>query len=118
MQSFSKLLITLAGYKFSSFQVTAAVRIKPLLGQEDVNLRRASFTLLGDLTNSLNSEANLEAFKEQIQGNLVTLMLHLCDPDMYVVKVSKTFSTGYVEYSIQDVCSRLVNILYGKLVLI
>lgn len=91
MLSFSKLLTTLEGYKFSSFQVTAAVRIKPLLGQEDVNLRRASFTLLGDLTSSLNSEANLEAFKEQIQGNLITLMLHLCDPDIYVVKVIFSF---------------------------
>ncbi|KAJ8916184.1 hypothetical protein NQ315_016323 [Exocentrus adspersus] len=89
MLSFSKLLTTLEGYKFSSFQVTAAVRIKPLLGQEDVNLRRASFRLLGDLTNSLNSEANLEAFKEQIQGNLITLILHLCDPDIYVVKACK-----------------------------
>ncbi|KAJ8930968.1 hypothetical protein NQ314_016182 [Rhamnusium bicolor] len=89
MLSFSKLLTTLEGYKFSSFQVTAAVRIKPLLGQEDVNLRRASFRLLGDLTQSLNSEANLEAFKEQIQGNLITLMLHLCDPDIYVVKACK-----------------------------
>lgn len=94
MLSFSKLLTTLEGYKFNSFQVTAAVRIKPLLGQEDVNLRRASFTLLGDLTSSLNSEANLEAFKEQIQGNLITLMLHLCDPDIYVVKV-KFFFDGF-----------------------
>ncbi|KAJ8979536.1 hypothetical protein NQ317_017684 [Molorchus minor] len=89
MLSFSKLLTTLEGYKFSSFQVTAAVRIKPLLGQEDVNLRRASFRLLGDLTQSLNSEANLEAFKEQIQGNMITLLLHLCDPDIYVVKACK-----------------------------
>lgn len=87
MLTFSKLLTTLENYKFSSFQVTAAVRIKPLLGQEDVNLRRASFKLLGDLTQSLNSEANLEAFKEQIHGNVITLLLHLCDPDISVIKV-------------------------------
>lgn len=77
------------GCKFSSFQVTAAVRIKPLLDQDDVNLRRASFHLLGDLTQSLSSDANLEAFREQIQGNLITLLLHLCDPDVYVIKVKK-----------------------------
>nr|XP_023029049.1 maestro heat-like repeat-containing protein family member 1 [Leptinotarsa decemlineata] len=89
MSSFSKLLNAMTGCKFSSFQVTAAVRIKPLLDQEDVNLRRASFHLLGDLTQSLHSEANLEAFREQIHGNLITLMLHLCDPDIHVVKACK-----------------------------
>lgn len=87
MLSFSKLLLAMEGVKFSSFQVTAAVRIKPLLDREDVNLRRASFKLLGDLTQSLNSEGNLEAFKEQIHGNIISLLLHLSDPDMYVVKV-------------------------------
>ncbi|CAG9840062.1 unnamed protein product [Diabrotica balteata] len=89
MLSFSKLLEAMEGCKFSSFQVTAAVRIKPLLDQEDVNLRRAAFRLLGDLTQSLNSEGNLEAFKEQIHGNIVTLLLHLSDPDIYVVKACK-----------------------------
>lgn len=88
MLSFTKLLTVMEGCKFSTFQVTAAVRIKPLLDQEDVNLRRASFHLLGDLTHSLTSDGNLEAFKEQIQGNLITLLLHLCDPDIYVIKVS------------------------------
>ncbi|XP_056636032.1 maestro heat-like repeat-containing protein family member 1 [Diorhabda sublineata] len=89
MLSFSKLLTTMEGCKFSSFQVTAAVRIKPLLDQEDVNLRRAAFRLLGDLTQSINSEGNLEAFREQIHGNVVTLLLHLSDPDIYVVKACK-----------------------------
>lgn len=87
MLSFTKLLTAMEGCKFSTFQVTAAIRIKPLLDQDDVNLRRASFHLLGDLTQSLNSEGNLEAFREQIQGNLITLILHLCDPDIYVIKV-------------------------------
>ncbi|CAH1975454.1 unnamed protein product [Acanthoscelides obtectus] len=89
MISFSKLLKAMEGCKFSTFQVTAAVRIKPLLDQDDLNLRRASFHLLGDLTSSLNSEAHLEAFREQVQGNLITLLLHLCDPDMYVTKACK-----------------------------
>lgn len=85
--TFSKLLNALDGYKFHSFQVTAAVRIKLLFGQEDCHLRRASFQLLGDLAGSLGPDANIEAFKEQIQGNLISLLLHLCDPDIYVVKV-------------------------------
>ncbi|XP_076271212.1 maestro heat like repeat family protein c11.1 isoform X2 [Rhynchophorus ferrugineus] len=85
----SKLLNALEGYKFNSFQVTAAVRIKLLFTQEDVELRRASIHLLGDLTSSLGPESNLEAFKEQIHGNLITLLLHLCDPDVHVVKACK-----------------------------
>lgn len=81
------------GQKFSSFQITAAVRIKPLLSQEDVELRRAAFRLLGDLPLSLNNDdSKSEAFKEQIQGNLITLLLHLCDPDFQVVKVCSLFS--------------------------
>lgn len=87
--TFSKLLNALGGYKFHLFQVTAAVRIKLIFGQEDVQLRRAAFQLLGDLTSSLNPDTNMEAFKEQIQGNLITLLLHLCDQDIYVIKVSE-----------------------------
>ncbi|EFA03008.2 maestro heat-like repeat-containing protein family member 1 [Tribolium castaneum] len=89
MLSFSKLLTTLEGRKFGTCQVTAAVRIKPLLDQEDVSLRRASFRLLGDLAASLGPEANVEAFKEQVQGNFITLILHLCDPDVNVIKTCK-----------------------------
>lgn len=90
--SFSKLLQTMEGQRLSTFQVTAAVRIKPLLGQEDVELRRAAFRLLGDLPSSLNVEQHKsEAFKEQIQGNLITLLLHLCDPDAEVVKVHNIY---------------------------
>jgi hypothetical protein len=89
MLSFSKLLTTLEGRKFSTCQVTAAVRIKPLLDHEDVLLRRASFRLLGDLALSLGPDVNIEAFREQVQGNLVTLILHLCDPDVHVIKACK-----------------------------
>lgn len=76
------------GYKLSSFQITAAVRIKPLLSQENTDLRRAAFHLFGDLTLSLNIDNKSEAFKEQLEGNLITFILHLSDPDVEVVKVS------------------------------
>lgn len=88
MLSFSKLLQKMEGYKLSSFQITAAVRIKPLLSQENLDLRRAAFRLFGDLTSSINAESKSEAFKEQLEGNLVTFLLHLSDPDVDVVKVS------------------------------
>ncbi|XP_030751328.1 maestro heat-like repeat-containing protein family member 1 [Sitophilus oryzae] len=85
----SKLLKALEGYKFNAFQVTAAVRIKPLFTQEARELRQASIRLLGDLTSSLSPESNLEAFKEQIQSNIITLLLHLSDPDGEVIKACK-----------------------------
>lgn len=77
------------GHKFGACQVTAAVRIKPLFAQEDIELRKASFRLFGDLTHSLSNDSNIEAFTEQIQGNLITLLLHLCDPNADVVKACK-----------------------------
>lgn len=89
MLSFSKLLQKMEGYKLNSFQITAAVRIKPLLSQENVDLRRAAFRLFGDLTSSVNADNKSEAFKEQLEGNLITFLLHLSDPDDTVVKVSE-----------------------------
>ncbi|XP_050315192.1 uncharacterized protein LOC126749532 [Anthonomus grandis grandis] len=68
LQSFSKLLNSLPGYKFSPFQVTAAVRIKLLFSQEDPRLRRSSIQLLGDLATSLGQETNLEAFKDRVRS--------------------------------------------------
>ncbi|XP_050315242.1 uncharacterized protein LOC126749574 isoform X1 [Anthonomus grandis grandis] len=68
LQSFSKLLNSLPGYKFSSFQVTGAVRINLLFSQEDPRLRRSSIQLLGDLTTSFGQETNLEAFKDRVRS--------------------------------------------------
>lgn len=83
------MLTKLEGRKFSNCQVTAVVRIKPLLDQEDVALRRACFRLLGDLAHSISPDVNIEAFREQVQGDFITLILHLCDPDSQVVRACK-----------------------------
>lgn len=86
MTSFSKLLAIANEDHLNACQVMAAVRIKPLFEQEDPNLRAAAFHLLGDLAHSLKSES--EGFKEQIFGCLIPLLLHLCDDNPNVVKVS------------------------------
>lgn len=85
MLSFSKLLKVVDHKHLGSCQVTAAVRIRPLLEQENAQLRQASFHLLGDLAASIGTN---EAFKEQVHGNLVALLLHLTDQDENVIKVS------------------------------
>nr|XP_022903178.1 maestro heat-like repeat-containing protein family member 1 [Onthophagus taurus] len=87
MLSFSKLLKVVQENHLNQCQVMAAVRIKPLLQQDNSNLRRASFCLLGDLANSIKGSD--EAFQEQVNGNLITLILHLCDDDLDVVKSCK-----------------------------
>lgn len=64
--------------------MTAAVRIKPLLERDDVQLRQAAFQLLGDLADSVGPN---EGFKDQVYGNLIALILHLQDEDQQVIKV-------------------------------
>lgn len=85
MLSFSKLLHAVNDKYVNQCHVTAAVRIKPLLQQENSLLRQASFRLFGDLANSISSD---DAFQEQVNGNLITLLLHLSDEDPAVIKVS------------------------------
>lgn len=86
MLSFSKLLNVADKKQLGQCQITAAVRIKPFLEQENVNLRRAAFRLLGDLATSIGQN---EEFREQIHGSLIALFLHLCDDDPLVVKACK-----------------------------
>lgn len=88
MLSFSKLLKTAAEQDLNSCQVTAAMRIKPLFEQENSDLREAAFRLLGDLATSINNDQRPDAFKEQVCGCLITLLLHLCDDNQLVVKVN------------------------------
>lgn len=85
MLGFSKLLNVVDQKHLKHSQVTAAVRIKPLLQHENPALREASFRLLGNLADSIGPD---DAFKEQINGNLIALLLHLCDDDAEVVKVT------------------------------
>ncbi|KAI4464663.1 maestro-related heat domain-containing [Holotrichia oblita] len=86
MLSFSKLLHAVNDKHLNQCQVTAAVRIKPLLQQENNSLRQASFRLLGDLASSIVAD---DAFQEQVNGNLITLLLHLSDEDPEVIKACK-----------------------------
>lgn len=86
MHSLSKLLKVAEKKYLGQCQVTAAVRIKPFLEQDNCNLRSASFRLLGDLAVSIGLH---EEFQEQVNGNLIPLLLHLRDEDIQVVKACK-----------------------------
>ncbi|KAM4878236.1 maestro heat-like repeat-containing protein family member 1, partial [Sylvia borin] len=64
-----------------------AVRIRPFFDSEHPDLRRSSIVLFGNLSRSGRSDS--EVFSEQILNGLVTLLLHLQDPDPGVVKACK-----------------------------
>ncbi|XP_017784468.1 PREDICTED: maestro heat-like repeat-containing protein family member 1 [Nicrophorus vespilloides] len=86
MLSFSKLIQVVSRNQLGQCHVTAAVRIKPLLQNEQALVREASILLFGDLASSLGPD---DAFKEQIFGNIVAFLLHLSDIDDNVIKACK-----------------------------
>lgn len=88
MLGLSKMLHAVEERQLDAIQVSTAVRIKPFYEKEDHNLRSAAFRLFGDLAMSFGSNYHVEAFKEQVSGNFICLLLHLSDTDADVVKVS------------------------------
>ncbi|KAF5298497.1 hypothetical protein FQR65_LT01276 [Abscondita terminalis] len=89
MLGFSKLLRVPEIQQLYSQQVKAAMRIKPLFEHVDVPLREAAFRLLGDLASSICDIKQHEAFREQVCGSLIALLLHLCDDQLNVIKACK-----------------------------
>lgn len=87
MLGLSKMLHSVDERHLEAIQVSAAVRIKPFYEKEDSHLRSAAFRLFGDLAMSFGSNYHVEAFKEQVSGNYICLLLHLSDEDAEVVKV-------------------------------
>lgn len=91
MLGLSKMLHAIEERQLDAIQVSTAVRIKPFYEKEDSQLRSAAFRLFGDLAMSFGSNYHVEAFKEQVSGNFICLLLHLSDDNSDVVKV-KVFS--------------------------
>lgn len=92
MLSFSKMLHGVDERHLQTIQVSTAVRIKAFYERDDAKLRCAAFRLFGDLAKSFGKDASGEAFREQIDGNFVSLLLHLIDEDAEVIKVSIKFN--------------------------
>lgn len=87
MLGLSKMLHAVEEKHLDAIQVSTAVRIKPFYEKEDSALRSAAFRLFGDLAMSFGSNYHVEAFKEQVSGNFICLLLHLSDENADVVKV-------------------------------
>lgn len=98
MLGLSKMLHAVEEKQLDAIQVSTAVRIKPYYEKEDASLRGAAFRLFGDLAMSFGSNYHVEAFKEQVTGNFICLLLHLSDEDSNVVKVSRLYFIIIISY--------------------
>uniref|UniRef100_A0A8B9FMV0 Maestro heat like repeat family member 1 n=1 Tax=Amazona collaria TaxID=241587 RepID=A0A8B9FMV0_9PSIT len=78
MSSLSKLLDHVEERDIQSMLLHIAIRIRPFFDSEQPRLRRSSIVLFGHL--SRFSRGHCELFLEQILNGLVTLLLHLQDP--------------------------------------
>lgn len=94
MLGLSRMLHAVDERQLDAIQVSTAVRIKPFYEKEEPTLRAAAFRLFGDLAMSFGSNYHVEAFKEQVSGNFICLLLHLSDENPEVVKVS----INYLKY--------------------
>ncbi|NXR36665.1 MROH1 protein, partial [Zosterops hypoxanthus] len=87
MSSLSKILHHLEERDVQSMLLHIAIRIRPFFDSEHPDLRRSSIILFGNLSRFSRSDS--EVFSEQILNGLVTLLLHLQDPEPGVVKACK-----------------------------
>uniref|UniRef100_A0A8B9FMW5 Maestro heat like repeat family member 1 n=1 Tax=Amazona collaria TaxID=241587 RepID=A0A8B9FMW5_9PSIT len=87
MSSLSKLLDHVEERDIQSMLLHIAIRIRPFFDSEQPRLRRSSIVLFGHL--SRFSRGHCELFLEQILNGLVTLLLHLQDPQPDVVNACK-----------------------------
>ncbi|XP_011483379.1 maestro heat-like repeat-containing protein family member 1 isoform X1 [Oryzias latipes] len=86
MSGLSKVLQHLDEKNIHLLVVYIFMKIKPFLESENDDIRYASILLMGNLSKFGSGEP---VFKDQIHNVLVSLLLHLVDPNPQVVKASK-----------------------------
>uniref|UniRef100_A0A8C5DAF3 Maestro heat-like repeat family member 1 n=1 Tax=Gouania willdenowi TaxID=441366 RepID=A0A8C5DAF3_GOUWI len=86
MSGLSKVLLYLDKKNVHLLVVYIFMKIKPFLESENDDIRCASIRLMGNLSKFGSGEP---VFKDQIHNVLVSLLLHLVDPNPEVVKACK-----------------------------
>ncbi|XP_061529897.1 maestro heat-like repeat-containing protein family member 1 isoform X2 [Phycodurus eques] len=86
MSGLSKVLLYLDKKNVQLLVVYIFMKIKPFLESENDEIRCASIHLMGKLSKFGSGEP---VFKDQIHNVLVSLLLHLVDPNPHVVKACK-----------------------------
>ncbi|KAK2844253.1 hypothetical protein Q5P01_010912 [Channa striata] len=103
MSGLSKVLLHLDKKNVHLLVVYIFMKIKPFLESEIDEIRCASIHLMGNLSKFGSGEP---VFKDQIHNVLVSLLLHLVDPNPHVVKACNLhygeFINDLTKYLIQD----------------
>ncbi|XP_054638550.1 maestro heat-like repeat-containing protein family member 1 isoform X4 [Dunckerocampus dactyliophorus] len=86
MSGLSKVLVYLDKKNIHLLVVYIFMKIRPFLESENDEIRCASIHLMGNLSKFGSGEP---VFKDQIHNVLVSLLLHLVDPNPHVVKACK-----------------------------
>uniref|UniRef100_A0A3Q4GZP1 Maestro heat-like repeat family member 1 n=1 Tax=Neolamprologus brichardi TaxID=32507 RepID=A0A3Q4GZP1_NEOBR len=86
MSGLSKVLVHLDKKNVHLLAVYIFMKIKPFLENENDDIRCTSIHLMGNLSTFGSGE---QVFKDQIHNVLVSLLLHLVDPNPEVVKACK-----------------------------
>uniref|UniRef100_A0A1A7Y7U0 Maestro heat-like repeat family member 1 n=3 Tax=Iconisemion striatum TaxID=60296 RepID=A0A1A7Y7U0_9TELE len=86
MSGLSKVLLHLDKKNVHLLVVYIFMKIKPFLENDNDEIRCASILLMGNLSKFGSGE---QVFKDQIHNVLVSLLLHLVDPNPHVVKACK-----------------------------
>ncbi|XP_027868520.1 maestro heat-like repeat-containing protein family member 1 isoform X1 [Xiphophorus couchianus] len=86
MSGLSKVLLHLDKNNVHLLVVYIFMKIRPFLESDNDDIRCASILLMGNLSKFGSGE---QVFKDQIHNVLVSLLLHLVDPNAQVVKACK-----------------------------
>ncbi|XP_007552540.1 maestro heat-like repeat-containing protein family member 1 isoform X2 [Poecilia formosa] len=86
MSGLSKVLLYLDKNNVHLLVVYIFMKIRPFLESDNDDIRCASILLMGNLSKFGSGE---QVFKDQIHNVLVSLLLHLVDPNAQVVKACK-----------------------------
>lgn len=98
MRGLSRTLQTLPIHRVESFHISLSIRIRPFFENSSLEIRESAILLFGDLCESrvanmtsgdVSPTGSLEALKEQLFANLISLMLHLSESDRNIIRASK-----------------------------
>lgn len=99
MRGLSRIVLALHSSKLETFQVSLAIRIRPFFENPAVEIREAAILLFGDLCRVKDPYAPTqrsaedtetpvsEALREQLFANFMSLLLHLSETNIHIVRV-------------------------------
>ncbi|XP_043923633.1 maestro heat-like repeat-containing protein family member 1 isoform X2 [Protopterus annectens] len=88
MSGLSKILLKVEERDIRDILIHISLRIRPFFENEKERIRTSAFTLFGNLSRFGHGESK-EIFQDQIHNAMISLLLHLNDPNADVIKACK-----------------------------